>query len=414
MSTRRSRSKGGAGLEGRKILLVVTGGISAYKSAYLVRLLVREGASVRVLMTRAAARFVTPLTFEVLSGNPVPTDMFAPRTGAPALHVDLAVWADAVVAAPATADFIGRIAGGLAHDLPSAVICAARCPVFFAPAMNDGMWDNPAVRRNIRQLEEDGRRIIDPGEGELACGSSGAGRMAEPERIASALASSLGPGALEGIRLLVTAGRTEEDIDPVRYISNRSSGRMGFALAREAIRLGAEVTVVHGRVDVAAPAAAKKVSVRTAAEMKRAVTAEFRRCDVLLMAAAVADFTPASKSNTKIKRESVPASIDLEPTGDILASLAEKKKDGQVVVGFALESGDGEASARRKAREKGCDYIVLNTIGEGTGFDFDTNRVTVFRGSRKVASTSLLSKPEAARAILEIISKDRRVRKACG
>ncbi len=414
MSSRRSRSKGEGGLEGRKILLAVTGGISAYKSAFLVRLLVRAGAVVRVLMTDAATRFVTPLTFEVLSGNPVPMEMFASRSGAPVEHVDLAVWADAVVIAPATADFIGKIAGGLADDLPSTVVCAARCPVWLAPAMNDGMWDNPAVRRNIQILADDGRRIIDPGEGDLACGTRGAGRMAEPERIVSELESSFGPGPLEGVRVLVTAGRTEEEIDPVRYISNRSSGKMGFALARRAAELGAVVTLIHGTVDVAPPAVSAVSRIGSSAEMKRAISKAFPKCDVLIMAAAVADFTPAAKSRGKIRRGTGGMSLDLEPTADILAGLAGRKKDGQVVVGFALESGDGEASARRKGTAKGCDYIVLNMIGDGTGFDSETNKVTIFKGTKKIAGTGLVTKAEAAAAILEILSKDRHVKKAAG
>ena len=414
MSSRRSRSKGEGGLEGRKILLAVTGGISAYKSAFLVRLLVRAGAVVRVLMTDAATRFVTPLTFEVLSGNPVPMEMFASRSGAPVEHVDLAVWADAVVIAPATADFIGKIAGGLADDLPSTVVCAARCPVWLAPAMNDGMWDNPAVRRNIHILADDGRRIIDPGEGDLACGTRGAGRMAEPERIVSELESSFGPGPLEGVRVLVTAGRTEEEIDPVRYISNRSSGKMGFALARRAAELGAVVTLIHGPVDVVPPAVSAVSRIGSSAEMKRAVSKAFPKCDVLIMAAAVADFTPAAKSGGKIRRGTGGMSLDLEPTADILAGLAGRKKDGQVVVGFALESGDGEASARRKGTAKGCDYIILNMIGGGTGFDSDTNKVTIFKGTKKIAGTGLVTKSEAAAAILEILSKDRHVKKAAG
>jgi len=411
---RRSRSKGEGGLEGRKILLVVTGGISAYKSAFLVRLLVRSGAAVRVLMTAAAARFVTPLTFEVLSGNPVPMDMWVSRSEAPVEHVDLATWADAVVIAPATADFISKVAGAAADDLPSTVVCAARCPVWLAPAMNDGMWENPAVERNIGILKEDGRRIMEPGEGDLACGTRGSGRMAEPEEIVARLEKSFEPGPLTGLRVLVTAGRTEEEIDPVRYISNRSSGRMGFAIARRAAELGARVTLIHGPVDVAPPAVESLTRTVSAADMKKAVAGAFPRCDVLIMAAAVADYTPAKRSGEKIRRGKGPVSLGLEPTDDILAGLAGRKKDGQVVVGFALESGDGEASARRKARSKRCDYLVLNMIGEGTGFGADTNSVTIFKGTRKIAETGLVTKLEAASAILDILAGDSRVKKAAG
>lgn len=411
MSNRgRSRTSDGAALADRKILCVVTGGISAYKSAWLVRLLVRRGATVRVLMTAAAQRFVTPLTFEVLSGNPVPVDMFAPRSWVE--HVDLAIWAERIVVAPATADFIGRIATGLADDLPSAVVCAARCPVVVAPAMNDGMWANPAVRRNIETLAADGRTIVEPGTGELACGTEGPGRMAEPEEIADTIEASFGPRPLAGIRVLITAGRTEEDIDRVRYISNRSTGRMGFALARRALALGARVTLVHGPVDVPPPPAETVRQVRSAAEMREAVMRALPRCDVLIMAAAVADFTPARTGRGKMRRSGGPVTLELAPTDDILAGAAAKRRPGQVIVGFALEEGGGEAAAKRKLREKGCDYIVLNTIGPGTGFGTGTNRVTVFRGSKKAAETALVTKDEAAAAVFDALLADRRLRKA--
>jgi phosphopantothenoylcysteine decarboxylase/phosphopantothenate--cysteine ligase len=412
MSSRRSRSRGKGGLEGRKILLAVTGGISAYKSAFLVRLLVRAGADVRVLMTEAATRFVTPLTFEVLSGNPVPMEMFASRSDAPVEHVELATWADAVVIAPATADFIGKVAGGIADDLASTVVCAARCPVCLAPAMNDGMWENPAVIRNIGILKGDGRRIVEPGEGALACGTRGAGRMAEPGEILSLLEASLGPGPLEGVRVLVTAGRTEEDIDSVRYISNRSSGKMGFAISRKAAEMGAEVTLIHGPVDVPVPAVRSVTRIGSAAELRKAVTRSFPKCDVLIMAAAVADYTPVSRSKEKIKRAGGGMSIELEATDDILAGLAGKKKDSQVVAGFALESSGGEAAARKKAAEKGCDYMILNMISGNTGFGCDTNEVTIYRKNRKVAETGLVSKADAASAILDILARDPKVRKA--
>ncbi|MDD3643005.1 MAG: bifunctional phosphopantothenoylcysteine decarboxylase/phosphopantothenate--cysteine ligase CoaBC [Candidatus Krumholzibacteria bacterium] len=411
MSSRgRSRTNAGAALAQRKILCIVTGGISAYKSAWLVRLLVRRGASVRVLMTAAAQRFVAPLTFEVLSGNPVPLDMFAPRSWVE--HVDLAQWAERIVVAPATADFIGRIAAGLADDLPAAAVCAARCPVLIAPAMNDGMWANPAVRRNIERLVADGRTIIDPGTGELACGTEGTGRMAEPEEIAGAVEASFGGRPLEGVRVLITAGRTEEDIDRVRYISNRSSGRMGFALARRALELGARVTLVHGPADLPAPAADEVKRVGSAAEMRAAVMQALPRCDILVMAAAVADFTPSRTGRGKMRRSDGPVSLELSPTGDILAGACAKRRAGQIMVGFALEESGGEAAAKRKLRGKGCDYIVLNTIGPRTGFGAETNRVTVFRGTAKVAETAIVSKDEAAAAVFDALLGDSRLRKA--
>jgi phosphopantothenoylcysteine decarboxylase/phosphopantothenate--cysteine ligase len=270
------------------------------------------------------------------------------------------------------------------------------------------------VRRNVSTLLRDGRLFIDPCEGDLACGTQGPGRMAEPETIVSKLEAFFAPGPLDGVRVLVTAGRTEEDIDPVRYISNRSSGKMGFALASGAAEMGAEVTLIHGPVDVPVPAVARVTRIGSAAELKKAVTRAFPECDVLIMAAAVADFTPVRGAGSKMKRTGGKTALDLKPTDDILAGLAAKKKEGQVVVGFALESSGGEASAKKKAREKGCDYLVLNMIGEKTGFGSDTNDITIFKGTRKVASTGLVTKEAAASAVLDTIAEDRRVRKAAG
>lgn len=384
----------------------MTGGIAAYKAAFLARVLVRRGASVRVLMTGAATAFVTPLTFEALTGNPVPLELFDPANPSAAMHVETARWADAVVISPATADFIAKMSCGIADDLPSASVCAARCPVAVAPAMNDGMWASPAVRRNVEVLEGDGRIIVPPGEGELACGTSGSGRMAEPEVIVSRLEEILAPPLLAGVRVLVTAGRTEEDIDGVRYISNRSSGRMGFAIARRAAAMGASVELVHGPVDMAPPAADRVARVRSAAEMEEAVREAFPRCDLLLMTAAVSDFTPAERAGGKISRSGGGMTLELAPTGDILAGLASSRKEGQVTVGFALESEDGEKGALRKLREKGCDYLVLNMIGKDTGFDVETNRITVFRAGKKVLETGLVTKEEAASELLGLLAAE--------
>jgi phosphopantothenoylcysteine decarboxylase/phosphopantothenate--cysteine ligase len=414
MNRGRGSSKGGGDFEGRKILLIVTGGISAYKSAFLVRLFRRRGADVRVLMTDAATKFVTPLTFEVLSDNPVPLDMFARRDKPGVEHVELARWPDTIVVAPATADFMGKIALGLADDLPSCVICAAGCPVWLAPAMNDGMWENPAVRRNVDILINDGRNIIPPETGELACASSGPGRMASPERIVDSLGESSLARGLAGIRILVTAGRTEEALDPVRYITNRSTGRMGFELARTAKEMGGTVTLIHGAVDLDPPHADRVIRVTTAREMKRAVLKHFPSCDLLLMAAAVSDYKPARKSAAKIKRGGGPIKMELVPTTDILSSLETLKREDQIVAGFALEDSDGEKNAKKKGRKKKCDYIVLNMIGKDTGFGGDTNRITVFKGSRKVAESPLVSKREAARILLGTILKDKRIRETAG
>lgn len=399
-------------LDGKKILIVITGGIAAYKSAFLVRTLKRAGAQVRVLMTDAATRFVTPLTFEVLSGNSVPTDMFARREEPTVEHVELAGWPDLVVVAPATADFIGKMAGGLPGDLPSAVLCATMTPVLLAPAMNDGMWADPAVRRNIDILTGDGKRVVGPGSGELACGTSGSGRMAEPEEIFAAVEDFFGPGPLDGLRFIVTAGRTVEEIDPVRYISNYSSGRMGFALAEAASQRGAKVTLIHGAVDVEVPAVDSVKRVKSASNMKTAVIRALPSCDVLVMAAAVADYRPAHRATAKIKKEEEATTIELVKTPDILASVREKKKKGQIVVGFALETAKGEENAKKKIEAKGCDYMVLNMVGEDTGFGSGTNQVTLFRDGRKLLTTPVIGKKEAAGIILDMLLEDDRLGKA--
>ena len=407
MKSRRRSKDNKVALDGKKILLVVTGGISAYKSAYLIRLIKRSGGQVRVVMTDAATRFVTPLTFEVLSGNPVQTDIFARRE-----HIELATWPDRVVVAPATADFIGSVASGMAGDLPRAVVCATTAPVYMAPAMNDGMWANPAVKRNIAVLEKDGRRMIAPGSGELACGTSGNGRMAEPEEIMAVIERSFGPGPLKGIRFLVTAGRTIEEIDPVRYISNHSSGRMGFAIASRAMELGAKVTVIHGQVDVPLPDADVIREVRSASQMKTAVLRSLPRCDVLVMAAAVSDFRPSRRAKEKIKKETGIDSIELVKTPDILLAVRDRKKPSQIIVGFALETADGEKNAARKAAAKGCDYMVLNMAGAETGFGTDTNQVTLFRGTRKLETSPLTSKDRVAGMIVDMLAADGRLGKA--
>jgi phosphopantothenoylcysteine decarboxylase/phosphopantothenate--cysteine ligase len=389
---------------------VVTGGIAAYKSALLVRLLKCGGAEVRVAMSAAAAEFVTPLTFEVLSENPVSLNIFTRRERPVVEHVELSKWADRVVVAPATADIIAKAALGVADEIASTVLLSARAPVMFAPAMNETMWASPAVRRNIETLVADGKTILDPGSGALACGDVGPGRMAEPEDIVKALEASFAPGDLAGIRVLVTAGRTEEEIDPVRYLTNRSSGRMGFAIAREARSRGARVTLVHGPVDVPVPAADAVRSVATAAEMKRAATEAFAKCDVVIMAAAVSDFTPVKRRADKIKRAGKSFELELRPTEDILSSLG-KRKGARIVVGFALETSDGEANAKRKAREKGCDYMVLNAPGEKTGFSAPTNRITLFKGQKKLFATPLVSKDEAAALILDAVAADSRLKR---
>ncbi|HSG26964.1 MAG TPA: bifunctional phosphopantothenoylcysteine decarboxylase/phosphopantothenate--cysteine ligase CoaBC, partial [Candidatus Krumholzibacterium sp.] len=339
-------------------------------------------------------------------------DMFAPREEPTVEHVEIAGWPDLIVVAPATADFIGKMAGGLADDLPSTVLCAARGAVMLAPAMNDGMWADPAVRRNVDVLAGDGRMIVGPGSGDLACGTTGSGRMAEPGEIFSAVEGFFGPGPLDGRHFVVTAGRTVEEIDPVRYISNYSSGRMGFALAEAARQAGARVTLIHGAVDVQVPAADRVRAVKSAREMKTAVMRALPGCDVLIMAAAVADYRPARRADRKIKKDDAPGVVELVRNPDILAAVKEKRSGGQIVVGFALETAEGELNAMRKMEEKGCDYMVLNMVGEETGFGTGTNQVTLFGNGKRLATTPVISKNEAARMIIGMLLEDKRLGKA--
>ncbi|MGD8395546.1 MAG: bifunctional phosphopantothenoylcysteine decarboxylase/phosphopantothenate--cysteine ligase CoaBC [Candidatus Eiseniibacteriota bacterium] len=380
-----------AELEGRTVLLGVTGSIAAFKAVEVLRLLTRAGATVQVVMTRAATHFVAPLTFSALSGRACLVDQFeAEETRAafvppddpdhlPIVHIDLARQADAVLVAPASANLLGKVAHGIADDLLSVTLMATTAPVLFAPAMNTHMWENPVVQRNVTLLRELGHGIIDPDAGDLACGE-GPGRLAEPATIVEALRARLAAtpagGALAGRTVLVSAGRTEEPIDPVRSLTNRSSGRMGYALAQAALELGAHVILVSGPADIEPPPGVELRRVRTAAEMEAAVLGSLDAADCLIMAAAVADFRPRQASTEKLRRAAAPAALELEPTPDILAA-AGARKGRRLHVGFALETGDGLVSARRKLAEKNLDLIILNPADEaGAGIGSDTNRVT--------------------------------------
>lgn len=389
----------GNALEGKKILLGVTGGIAAYKSVFLLRMLKRRGADVQVIMTEAARQFVTPLTFETLSEKTVPLQMFkaSETDGSPVEHIALAKWPDIAIVAPATANTIAKFAHGSTDDLLSAVISAFTGPVVLAPAMNDNMWANGIIRENLARLGNRGFRVVPPGEGALACGDEGAGRMAEPERIIDALDAIYG-GALAGINVLVSAGGTEEDLDPVRYISNRSSGKMGFALAEAARDQGANVTVVVGRVSVPAPDGVRLVRVRTAVEMAEALKTEFPSARLLIMAAAVGDFTPPGPAEQKEKGDTW--TITLHRTEDILQSLGAVKQD-RFIIGFALETEHIEENALKKLHKKQCDLIVANNPREaGAGFGHDTNAVTIYNAGGKITSTGVRSKREIAELIL--------------
>ena len=366
----------------KKVLLSVSGGIAAYKAVDVLRGLQRLGVDVRVIMTRAATRFVQPLTFEALSHRRVHTELF-PESGDPdVLHVELAGWPDAVVVAPATADLLGKAANGLADDLVSCVLIATERPVLAAPAMETAMYGHPAVQRNLDLLRASGYTFIGPETGPLASGASGVGRMAEPEVIVEAAYAMLSGQSLDlaGRKIAVTAGRTEEDIDPVRFITNRSTGKMGYAIASRARARGATVTLVTGPTELAPPMDVEVVRVRSVAEMDRATRTAFESVDALVMTAAVLDFRPVSVSAGKIKKSEKGLKLDLTTTDDFLVDLGANKGK-KLVVGFAMETDDAEANARKKLNGKHLNLIVLNDLNtEGAGFGVDTNVVTLIDG----------------------------------
>jgi len=397
-------------LKGRKILLGVTGGIAAYKAATIIRLFIKEGAEVKVVMTPLAKEFITPLTLATLSKNPIMVDYFDPEDGRWNSHIELGLWADVYLIAPATANTIGKMAAGIADNLLLASYLSARCPVFLAPAMDLDMLDHPATVRNIATLKSFGNHVIEPATGELASGLEGKGRMAEPEVIVKEIKEFFSKKKITELPLLgrkvfINAGPTVEPIDPVRYISNHSSGRMGIALADGAAALGAKVTLVLG------PATLKPsntlvhtVSVTTAAEMKEASVEAFRECDIAILAAAVADFTPETISGIKIKRGSGEMVIRLKPTEDIAALLGSLKKKNQFLVGFALETDDEVGNAIAKLKRKNLDMIVLNSLrDEGAGFGHETNRITIIDNNNNIDKFELKTKGEVASDILSKI-----------
>jgi phosphopantothenoylcysteine decarboxylase/phosphopantothenate--cysteine ligase len=391
-------------LEAKKIMLGITGGISAYKSVYLLRLLMNEGADVRVVMTEAACEFVAPLTFETLSQHKVHIKMFggdgSTGVASPVEHVELAKWPDAVIIAPATANTIAKLAEGRADNLLSTTICAYEGTVVLAPAMNDVMWQNTSTQENLRTLTTRGFRIVPPEPGDLACGYEGAGRMAEPETIVEYI-HNLYRSDYAGVRVLISAGGTEEDLDPVRCITNRSTGKMGFALAEAARDLGALVTVVAGRTSVAPPVGVNIVNVRTSSELSQALKELFTDTDVLVMAAAVSDFRPSEALSMKQKSDSW--ALELTRTEDILASLG-RMKGKRMIVGFALETNNVETNAKEKLRKKNCDLLVVNNpLEEGAGFEHDTNVVTIYGPGGPLLTTGILPKREIAEAILHAV-----------
>lgn len=391
---------------GAHVLLGITGGIASYKSAWLARLLSKAGAQVDVVMTPAATEFVGAITFEALTGRPVHTGLFDP--GRALDHIKLARAASAIVVAPATADFLARAAAGQADDLLTACLLAAACPILVVPAMNDHMWAHPQTQRNVAHLRELGYNVVDPDEGMLAAGEgSGPGRMPEPEILFAHVGRVLERAdGLRGKRVLITAGPTREPIDPVRFISNHSSGKMGVALAAAAWRRGADVHLVAGPLSVSPPPGVRVESVESTEDMATAVGRLLPNADVLVMAAAPADFRPSAPASSKIKKTNAPQPISLTPTPDILLSTKAARREGAVVVGFALETNDAVASGRTKLASKDLDMIVVNdATEEGAGFGVDTNRVTLLTRGGDDERLPLMPKTEVADVILDRVEK---------
>jgi phosphopantothenoylcysteine decarboxylase/phosphopantothenate--cysteine ligase len=394
-------------LEGRRVLVGLSGGIASYKVCEVVRVLARDGARVRVVMTAGAREFVTPLTLQTLSGQPVATDTFSLTQESEIGHIRLADEAEVVLIAPATANVIAKLAHGLADDLLSTVVLASQAPLLLAPAMNVHMWEHPATQANLRTLVERGAAVVGPASGSLACGYEGAGRLAEPGDVVEAVAGVLSPKDLRGERVLVSAGPTREAIDPVRYLSNHSSGKMGDAIARVAHRRGAEVVLVTGPTSLPAPPGVRTVAVTTADEMQRALEREFRAASVLIMAAAVADHRVRVPAEHKLKKGSRPFALDLERTPDILAGLAAKK-GRRLVIGFAAETRALTEEATRKLREKHLDLVVANDVtAPGAGFGSDTNVVQLLDADGLAESLPVLPKDEVARHILDWVARRR-------
>ena len=385
----------------RMIVLGVTGGIACYKAVELVRLLVKNGFQVRVIMTRGAMEFVTPLTFQALSGNPVATETFSLTQESEIGHINLADSADLFVIAPTTANVIGKLASGIADDLLTTVLMATQAPVLLAPAMNIHMYENVIVQENLRKLRRVGYHIMDPAEGYLACGYEGKGRLPDPEKISDEIERLLRKKDLAGENFLITAGPSREPLDPVRYISNRSSGKMGYALARAALRRGATVALVSGPTALEPPSGARLIEVNTAAEMREAVLKEYPHSSAVIMAAAVADYHAVAPSGQKIKRGVGDLELRLIPNPDILKELGQNK-DGKWLVGFAAETENLTANAQKKLHEKNLDIVIANNVAEeGSGFDGDTNVGTIIDRTGAVRSLPLMSKDDLADCIYD-------------
>ena len=394
-------------LRGKHIILGVTGSIAAYKAATLTRLLVKEGVSVKVVMTPLAKEFITPLTMATLSKSPIMVDFYNPENGDWNSHVDLGLWADLYLIAPASANTIGKMAGGIADNLLLTTYLSAKCPVMVAPAMDLDMYKHPATQRNLKVLQSFGNIIIEPESGELASGLIGKGRMEEPERIVAFIADYFARQEdFKGKKVVVTAGPTYEKIDPVRFIGNYSSGKMGLAIAEEFAGRGAEVVLVCGPVNLkTSHPAIRRVDVESAAQMYEVTSKEFVNSDVAVLSAAVADFTPKEKADHKIKRGKDDLLLELLPTKDIAAELGRIKTASQLLVGFALETNDEEVNALSKMQRKNLDMIVLNSLNDkGAGFSVDTNKVTILDKAGNKTVYELKTKVEVAKDIVDQIA----------
>ena len=389
-------------LKGKHIILGITGSIAAYKAAYLTRLLIKKGAEVQIVITPSGKEFITPVTLSALTGKPVVSEFFTANTGEWHSHVDLGLWADAMVVAPATAATIAKMATGVADNMLITTYLSAKAPVFVAPAMDLDMYKHPSTQANLKTLQSYGNYIIEPASGFLASGLEGKGRMEEPENIVAYLENFFAKGQkYAGKKVIVTAGPTYEKIDPVRFIGNHSTGKMGYAIAEEFASQGAEVTLISGPVNLTCSSKIRRVDVTTAKEMCCVAEEEFAKTDIAIMCAAVADYAPKEYSQTKIKRVGE-MTIELVPNPDIAATLGAKKQDGQILAGFALETNDEEINAQAKLAKKKLDFIVLNSLADKDAcFGYDTNKVTIISKDEEKLSFPLKDKKEVAKDIVE-------------
>ena len=392
-------------LKGKKIVLGITGSIAAYKACYIIRGLVKAGAEVQVVITPAGKEFITPITLSTLTQKPVVSEFFSQRDGTWNSHVKLGLWADAMLIAPCTASTLGKMANGVADNMLVTTYLSMKAPVFIAPAMDLDMYQHPTTQANMDRLRSFGNQIIEPQSGFLASGLEGKGRMEEPENIVAYLDNYFEEKDLQGKRIMITAGPTYEKIDPVRFIGNYSSGKMGFALAEECARRGAEVTLIAGPVSMSCSANIHRIDVESCEEMYQAATTHFANMDAAILCAAVADFRPENVATEKIKREKDDLVIRLKPTHDIAAQLGQMKKQGQLLVGFALETNDEEANAQKKLQKKNLDFIVLNSLQrKGTCFQSDDNQISILSANGQV-DFDKKPKTKVAKDIVNELSK---------